>query len=516
MPSSSSSPSPHSVLPALHHALSGSLGTLISTCALYPLSLVITRLQVQRQLRRDQGPADPSSPTHTSRPHTAHAPHAPITSTAADQDHQDQADTPTADAATASPSTRDTRDRQQPQEDGQQQYAGLADAFSQIWRSDGGPRAFYTGLAGDAVKSVLDSFLFFLFYEWFRAMRLRSRRRRTGYGKSRNLGVVEELAVGMAAGACSRALTTPMSNIVTRKQTATLVNGNNSSDGDGTAAGGDAGVRDIIRSIRKEKGLAGLWSGYSATLVLTLNPSLTFLLHEFLKGRFADQTYDDPGPRLTFLFAATSKAVSSFITYPFQIAKTRLQSGIPLESDDEKAKESTPAGEENLIDFEEKQPGKNEEDKDQDVHKQVEKKLNSLRAVQRLARRSIFGTIAEIIRTEGVVSLYDGVAAELLKGFFSHGTTMLAKDVVHKLLFKLYLVAIGVMAELRHRRQLSKQSSLPQTWGSANMTTETSMPRALQYRVTKEAASSDRKNLDFVVNVVANLIDGSQRPFKGN
>lgn len=35
------------ILPALHHALSGSAGTLISTCAVYPLSLVVTRLQVQ-------------------------------------------------------------------------------------------------------------------------------------------------------------------------------------------------------------------------------------------------------------------------------------------------------------------------------------------------------------------------------------------------------------------------------------------------------------------------------------
>jgi len=39
-------------LPALGHALAGSAGTAISHIVLYPLDLVITRLQVQQQLRR--------------------------------------------------------------------------------------------------------------------------------------------------------------------------------------------------------------------------------------------------------------------------------------------------------------------------------------------------------------------------------------------------------------------------------------------------------------------------------
>ena len=51
MPSSSSSSSSSTnldnILPALHHALSGATGTAISTCTTYPLSLVLTRLQVQ-------------------------------------------------------------------------------------------------------------------------------------------------------------------------------------------------------------------------------------------------------------------------------------------------------------------------------------------------------------------------------------------------------------------------------------------------------------------------------------
>ncbi|KAI0543865.1 mitochondrial carrier domain-containing protein [Xylaria curta] len=429
-----SPPSPstnaNSILPALHHASSGSLGTLISTCSLYPLSLVIARLQVQRQLRQRRrggpagpGPVPPEPEAPQARDPTDHHPTIPAPTSPHHEDHLSSpaAGTQEVEAAAVARGDlrRDSSTRRPPptarEEETEKEYAGIVDAFSRIWSSDGdgGLRAFYTGLAQDATKSVLDSFLFFLFYEWFRALRLKSRRRRAGRSTSRRLGVIEELAVGMAAGACSRSFTTPIANIVTRKQTSSLLDPTSS-----------PGVREIMRRIREERGIAGFWSGYSASLVLTLNPSLTFFLQEILKSTFADQTYDDPGPRLTFLFAATSKAISSLVTYPFQIAKTRLQAGIPLDSD-EKQLDSKP--EDNA------------------------EKSGPVRAVQAFARRSIFGTVAQIVQTEGIGSLYDGVGAELLKGFFSHGTTMVAKDVVHKLLFKLYIFVLGVLTEMRKR-----------------------------------------------------------------
>lgn len=311
----------------------------------------------------------------------------------------------------------------------------------------------------------------------------------------------------MAAGACSRALTTPIANIVTRKQTATLVDSAADSSTGGEGGKESGGVRNIIRSIRREKGLAGFWSGYSASLVLTLNPSLTFFLQDFLKHTFASEHYDDPGPRRTFLFAAASKAISSFITYPFSIAKTRLQSGIPLSSDqdDAEAKSEEAHNEKTTTRSSPPEKKKSGGEEDRDVDKEVEDKLNAVRAVQRLARRSIFGTLAEIVRTEGVGSLYDGVQGELLKGFFSHGTTMLAKDVVHKLLFRLYFVVVGVVAELRRRRAARGASS-------------DSLPRALRYRIDGQTAGnkSARGTLDYGLKVLANLVDGSQRPVKGD
>lgn len=81
-------------LPAIGHAVSGGLGTAISTTVTYPLDLVNTRRKVQRQLRKD---------------------------------------------GTISPS---------------EEYRGLLDAFRKIFEREGGLRAFYAGLGSDVAKSV--------------------------------------------------------------------------------------------------------------------------------------------------------------------------------------------------------------------------------------------------------------------------------------------------------------------------------------------------------------------------
>ncbi len=258
-----------------------------------------------------------------------------------------------------------------------------------------------------------------MFYEWFRNIRVAaSYKRKHGQG---GLGALEQLAVGIAAGVCSRTLTTPIANVAARKQTARMVAG---------AEGRD--ISEITRRIKDEKGSGGLLAGFSANLVLALNPSITFFLQEFLQRKVVSRGKPgSPGLVKTFLVAATSKAIASAVTYPFQSAHARLQTGIAAWADEE----------EDLIMLE-----------DRDVDREVESKLNAARAMRKAARRSLFGTLVHVVRTEGVGSLYAGLRGEMLKGFLGHGATMVAKDAVHRLLFKLYLVAAAMLGEYRLRR----------------------------------------------------------------
>lgn len=246
--------------------------------------------------------------------------------------------------------------------------------------------------------------------------------------------------MGAAAGACARLFTTPISNVVTRKQTASLITDEGDAGGGADAtvlAGRGLSFAEILHVIRAEKGLLGLWAGYSATLVLTLNPSITFYLQHALKKALVDRGREGESNGATFLVAALSKAVATTVTYPFQIAKARVQVSAPesprpeLGEEEEKKEVSTESKEEDMLVVE------------QNVGKKESKAQALAARLHRLAEETIFGTVLHIGRTEGVPALYDGISGELLKAFFNHGTTMVSKEIVHKLIVQLYFFVLA-------------------------------------------------------------------------
>ncbi|KAJ5329930.1 hypothetical protein N7452_010320 [Penicillium brevicompactum] len=314
-------------LPALGNATAGAIGAAISNVVVYPLNVIVARLQTQKQKASD------------------------------DKEKSDD----------------------------EEEYTSVLDAARKIYAQQG-ISGFYPGLAQDTWKTVADSFLFFLAYSAIRQKRIVARVGAERAAKSKHivLPVLDELAVGILAGSFAKLFTTPLSNIVARKQT--------------------LGAR-----IRSEKGLLGFWSGYSATLILTLNPSITFFLNEFLKRTLLPRSKrDKPPPFLTFLLAALSKVAASSITYPVSLAKTRAQ-----------VMSNSKSG----------SPGS-------------EKTASSTLASS--LTPEILSSILTISRTDGIKGLYSGLQGEILKGFFSHGFTMLAKDAVYTSIIKSYYALLMI------------------------------------------------------------------------
>jgi hypothetical protein len=283
----------------------------------------------------------------------------------------------------------------------EEEYTSVLDAARKIYQQQG-IGGFYPGLVQDTWKTVADSFLFFLAYSAIRQKRIVARvgAERAARGKNIVLPVFDELAVGILAGSFAKLFTTPLSNIVARKQTsAARTKGNKKSLSTG----------DIASQILKEKGLAGFWSGYSATLILTLNPSLTFFLNEFLKRALLPRAKrDKPSPAVTFLLAALSKVAASSITYPFSLAKTRAQ---VLKST---SKSGSPQS-------------------------------ASQSSLLKTLTPQIISTVITIARKDGFKALYAGLQGEVLKGFFSHGFTMLAKDAIYASIIKSYYLLLMLM-----------------------------------------------------------------------
>ena len=342
-------------LPALGHALAGSTGATISTISTYPLSLIITRLQTQRQLRRcnSQGPS---------------------------------AD-----------------------------YTSIQDAVKKIYTQEG-VQGLYTGLIPDTVKTIADSFLFFLAYNFLRQCRTRNYTDR-----SSRLPVLDELGVGFLAGAFSKFLTTPLANVVTRKQASSVL-----TKPSAPKPVDSGSFRSIALEIHCEKGIRGFWSGYSASLVLTLNPSLTFFFFENLKRALVSRNQRrDTSSQATFLLAAISKALASIITYPFSLAKSRAQLSSRLVTTE---------------------PGSNSQDISRGSSRTTQPK-NEM-------SENVFATILDIIRHGGLTALYDGVGGEVLKGFFSHGITIFIKDIVHTAIIRLYYILLKFLKMYPHTPSL--------------------------------------------------------------
>ena len=369
-------------LPALGHAVAGGAATAFTKLLLYPLDLVITRMQVQRQLH---GPKEAPSAAR----------------------------------------------------DADAEYTNVIDAARKIYADEGGLKAFYTGCAPDVAKGLADSFLFFLAYTLLREYEVKR------HGK--RLPASRELGVGVLAGALSKLVTTPLQNIITRQQTAALVSAR---DPTSTTTPGEIDrltIRDIALQIRSERGLQGFWAGYSASLILTLNPAITFAVDNVLHRLLPKSRRDNPGAYMTFLIAASSKAVATSVTYPVSLAKSRAQVSAPTK----------------IAEAEGTQKNKGETSEVMEKPRRSQMAAQLMSALRLLsAQYAIVLSLRKIYQTEGVGGLYSGLEAEVLKGFLSHGLTMTMKDRVHVGVIQLYYILLKLTkrwpAELQHAKETAE------------------------------------------------------------
>lgn len=377
------------ILPALGHALAGGLASALSKAVVYPIDTIVTRMQVQKQLKGHK--EAPSAAGH-------------------------------ADA----------------------EYKNPIDAANKIYKNEGGLKGFYAGLNSDVVKSVTDAFLFFLAYN---AVREQMLKRRGG----KQLPVLKELSVGILAGAMSKAVTQPISNIVVRQQTAALIAARDPTSTQGQA--NQSNVKDIALEIRSEKGIAGFWAGYSPQLILTLNPAITFAVDNLLKGLVPKAKRDNAS--VTFLVAAVSKVVATSLTYPVMLAKSRAQATRGSSSNNNSSDSSS-----HYVSVNDSTPDRKTQI--QQVMKKVTKLLEG--------QTRIFVALHNIYRNEGVAGLYSGLEGEVVKGFLQHGITMAAKDGVHIGVVQLYY--IGLRLTKRWDAELASSKAQKMAKEAAHSTVE--------------------------------------------
>ncbi|CZT02039.1 probable peroxisomal adenine nucleotide transporter 1 [Rhynchosporium agropyri] len=260
-------------------------------------------------------------------------------------------------------------------------YTSTWDAISKIIETDG-LLGLYNGINGALIGVASTNFAYFYWYSVVRTLYLAQQKVPTPPG------TIVELSLGAAAGAVAQVFTIPVAVVTTRQQTQSKAERKGMVD---TAT-------DVINS---EDGWTGLWRGLKASLVLVVNPAITYGAYQRLREvMFPGKLNLRPGE--AFLLGAMSKTLATIATQPLIVAKVGLQSKPPP---------------------------------------------------SRLGKpfKSFIEVMQFIIKNEGPLGLFKGIAPQITKGLIVQGLLMMTKERMELL----FIVLFRYMRKIRDEK-LSK------------------------------------------------------------
>ncbi|KAF3059218.1 Peroxisomal adenine nucleotide transporter 1 [Daldinia childiae] len=256
-------------------------------------------------------------------------------------------------------------------------YTSTWDAITKITAEDG-VKGLYAGMNGALLGVASTNFAYFYWYSIVRELYFKSQK------VSAPPSTAVELVLGAIAGAVAQLFTIPVAVVTTRQQTQSKAD--------------RKGLLDTAHEvIESEDGFFGLWRGLKASLVLVVNPAITYGAYERLKGAFF------PGKaRLTageaFLLGAMSKALATIVTQPLIVAKVGLQSKPPPQ------REGKPF-------------------------------------------KGFIEVMQFIIKHEGLLSLFKGIGPQIIKGFLVQGILMMTKERMEFLFILLFRYVRKIRSE---------------------------------------------------------------------
>lgn len=258
-------------------------------------------------------------------------------------------------------------------QDEEQHYTSAWDAITRIMGEEG-VQGLYAGIHGSLLGVASTNFAYFYWYSIVRT--LYNKYRQSASAPS----TAAELGLGALAGAIAQLFTIPVAVVTTRQQT------QRRSERKGMLAT----AKDVVNS---EDGVFGLWRGMKASLVLVVNPAITYGAYERLKDIMFPEKILQPWE--AFLLGALSKSLATIVTQPLIVAKVGLQSKPPP------TRKSKPF-------------------------------------------RGFVEVMQFIIENEGILGLFKGIGPQIVKGLLVQGILMMTKErveIAFVLLFRYIQVA---------------------------------------------------------------------------
>lgn len=212
---------------------------------------------------------------------------------------------------------KETAEKVEPIE-GKEKYDNTLDCILKVYKRRG-LSGLYQGMSTSVLANFIQSFCYFFWYTLVRKYYFRLKLTRAKFKGNVRFSTIEELLLGMVAAATSQLFTNPISVISTRQQTI---------DSKGESANTSAIVNQILKENNGD--IRGLWRGLKVSLVLTINPSITYASYQELKRlMFSIDDFSVTGQELSarqnFSLGVLSKMISTVITQPLIISKVSLQ-----------------------------------------------------------------------------------------------------------------------------------------------------------------------------------------------
>ncbi|CAK7894972.1 peroxisomal adenine nucleotide transporter 1 [[Candida] anglica] len=276
---------------------------------------------------------------------------------------------------------------------GKLKYKNTLDCLRQIYKKKG-ILGWYHGLLSSIFGTAAQNFSYFYWYSLVKRVYANLYKHIPNHKPT----TATELFLGALAAAISQLFTMPIGVITTQQQT-------------------DKSQKSLIQlgqDILEQDGISGLWRGLRVSMVLCINPSITYGSYERLKQiLYANKEF--LGPLESFSIGVLAKSLATLATQPLIVSKAMLQKKSTLK------KKNTSNNVE----------GDEEEDED-------------------IKFDTFTQALAHLWKTEKVKGLYKGIAPQLLKGVFVQGLLFMFKD-------QLDILFLFLLNLVRAKRGLAKR-----------------------------------------------------------
>jgi solute carrier family 25 (peroxisomal adenine nucleotide transporter), member 17 len=279
--------------------------------------------------------------------------------------------------------------------------------IARIFRREGF-LALYSGFGATMLNTFSMQYAYFFFYSIVRTSYISRITRRLPKGsKVPPLSTAAELLLGAIAGALAQIFTIPVSVIATRQQVGRISKPtqpllpSNTSDATPTERSDDSFMA-VAREIVEEEGVGGLWLGIKPGLVLTVNPAITYGMYERVKNILllakAKAGADDKlSHGQSFVVGALSKTLATVVTYPYIMAKVRIQA--------------------RSADLDNEEPEKSSEKPAPHMYHHTKSK-----------HPGALNVLAKVWKREGPSGWYQGMQAQIIKAVLSQALLFMSKE----------------------------------------------------------------------------------------